>query len=100
MVETPDGGGHFDDVTLHPVVTMAAQGIGEAAIGLHAKASEFCIIESSTSRSTTTQRCCYGLRTRPQRADLGPDPKELRGAGSVRAPKVTLRPGRGGGARR
>jgi len=47
MVETPDGGGHFEEVVLHPVVTVAAEEMVEAAEALHAKSSELCFIASS-----------------------------------------------------
>jgi organic hydroperoxide reductase OsmC/OhrA len=49
MVETPDGGGHFEDVVLRPVVTVAARNMAERAEALHEDASAVCFIASSVS---------------------------------------------------
>lgn len=49
MVETPDGGGHFEEVVLRPVVTVAAEDMVERADPLHAKASERCFIAASVN---------------------------------------------------
>lgn len=48
MRQTPDGGGHFTEVTLRPVVTISA-GDPELARGIHAEASEKCFIASSVN---------------------------------------------------
>lgn len=47
MVETPDGGGHFEDVTLRPVVTVTEPEMAERAKALHHDASAICFIASS-----------------------------------------------------
>lgn len=54
MVQTPDGGGHFTVVVLHPVVTIAAApGVAgelaerERAEALHAEAARKCFIAAS-----------------------------------------------------
>lgn len=49
MVETPDGGGHFPQATLHPVVTVTSATMIEKANELHKKASELCFIASSVN---------------------------------------------------
>ncbi len=49
MVETPDGGGRFAEVVLHPKVTVAAGDDAEAAVKLHDKAHELCFIANSVS---------------------------------------------------
>jgi len=49
MEETPDGGGHFLEVTLNPVVTVAEQSMVAKANALHEKASEVCFIASSVN---------------------------------------------------
>jgi organic hydroperoxide reductase OsmC/OhrA len=49
MVETPDGGGHFEDVVLRPVVTIAEAGMAERAHALHHDASAVCFIASSVN---------------------------------------------------
>jgi organic hydroperoxide reductase OsmC/OhrA len=48
MVETSDGGGHFEEVVLHPVVTY---GGGDAlkAAGLHERAHAVCFIANSVN---------------------------------------------------
>jgi len=49
MVETPDGGGHFEDVVLRPVVTVAAREMVERAQALHEDASAVCFIAASVN---------------------------------------------------
>ncbi len=49
MVETPNGGGHFEDVVLRPVVTVAEPGMAERAQALHHDASTICFIASSVN---------------------------------------------------
>lgn len=44
MVETPDGGGHFIEVTLNPIVTIKEITMVDMANKLHKKASELCYI--------------------------------------------------------
>ena len=47
MVETPDGGGHFTEVVLRPVVTVAPGSDPALADALHDKAHHLCFIASS-----------------------------------------------------
>jgi organic hydroperoxide reductase OsmC/OhrA len=47
MVETPDGGGHFTEVILHPEVTVSDESMIEKANNLHEKAASLCFIASS-----------------------------------------------------
>lgn len=47
MVETPDGGGHFSEVTLNPVVIVADESMIEKANSLHEKAAQLCFIANS-----------------------------------------------------
>jgi organic hydroperoxide reductase OsmC/OhrA len=49
MAQTPDGGGSFREVTLHPVVEIADSAQRELAQSLHAEASAKCFIASSVS---------------------------------------------------
>jgi organic hydroperoxide reductase OsmC/OhrA len=49
MVETADGGGHFTEVTLKPVVTVKDSSMIDNAIELHHKAGELCFIASSVN---------------------------------------------------
>jgi organic hydroperoxide reductase OsmC/OhrA len=46
MAETADGGGHFTEVVLHPVVTIK-EGDHERATQLHKRAHELCYIANS-----------------------------------------------------
>lgn len=48
MVETPDGGGHFEEVTLHPVVTIATGNI-DRATALHVRAHDLCFVARSVN---------------------------------------------------
>jgi organic hydroperoxide reductase OsmC/OhrA len=49
MLETPGGGGRFEEVVLRPVVTVAGQGAIERAEALHHEASRRCFIASSVN---------------------------------------------------
>jgi organic hydroperoxide reductase OsmC/OhrA len=49
MIETEDGGGHFEEVVLHPLVTVAEAGMVERAQALHHDASAVCFIASSVN---------------------------------------------------
>ena len=48
MVETPDGGGHFEEVTLHPEVTISAGDAGRA-VALHERAHDLCFVANSVN---------------------------------------------------
>jgi organic hydroperoxide reductase OsmC/OhrA len=49
MVETPDGGGHFTEVTLNPRVVVSRESNVETAEALHHKAHELCFIAKSVN---------------------------------------------------
>jgi organic hydroperoxide reductase OsmC/OhrA len=49
MEETPDGGGHFLEVTLNPTVTVLDQSMVTRANALHEKANELCFIAGSVN---------------------------------------------------
>lgn len=49
MVETADGGGHFTEVTLNPIVTVINREMIEMANHLHAKANALCFIAASVN---------------------------------------------------
>jgi len=49
MRQTADGGGHFVEVTLHPVVTVRDAAQVDLATSLHQGASERCFIASSVA---------------------------------------------------
>jgi organic hydroperoxide reductase OsmC/OhrA len=49
MVETEDGGGHFEDVVLNPLVTVAEAGMVERAQELHHDAAAACFIAASVN---------------------------------------------------
>jgi organic hydroperoxide reductase OsmC/OhrA len=49
MAETADGGGHFTEVVLRPLVTVTAAEMTEAAVELHEEASRKCFIASSVN---------------------------------------------------
>ena len=49
MEETADGGGHYTEVTLHPVVTVTDASMIDKANELHKRASELCFIASSVN---------------------------------------------------
>ncbi|SHL03783.1 OsmC family protein [Actinacidiphila paucisporea] len=49
MTQTPDGGGHFTDALLSPVVEVADEATVEKATALHADAHRLCFIASSVN---------------------------------------------------
>ena len=49
MVETPDGGGHFTEVTLKPVVTVKDSSMIDKANELHHEANKLCFIANSVN---------------------------------------------------
>ncbi len=63
MTQTPDGGGAFREVTLHPVVEIADPAQAELAQSLHAEASAKCFIASSVN---------FPVRHEPTIAVAGP----------------------------
>ena len=53
MVETANGGGHFTEVTLNPIVTVTENSMIEKANELHKKANELCFIANSVNFTVT-----------------------------------------------
>ena len=49
MEETADGGGHFTEITLHPVVTVTDASMIEKANALHEGANKVCFIAASVN---------------------------------------------------
>lgn len=49
MTETPGGGGHFTEVTLHPEVTITDASAADKAAELHHRAHELCFIANSVN---------------------------------------------------
>lgn len=49
MVQTPDGGGHFESVLLRPLVTIADPAQAELAAALHGAAAAKCFIAASVN---------------------------------------------------
>jgi organic hydroperoxide reductase OsmC/OhrA len=58
MVETSNGGGHFTEVTLNPMVTVTESSMIEKANELHHKASELCFIASSVNFAVHHRPVC------------------------------------------
>ncbi len=51
MTQTSDGGGHFKEVTLNPIVIVKEDGMIQLAKELHHKANELCFIARSVNFS-------------------------------------------------
>ena len=49
MMETSNGGGHFTEVTLNPIVIVTENSMVEKANKLHKKANELCFIANSVN---------------------------------------------------
>jgi organic hydroperoxide reductase OsmC/OhrA len=49
MIEQQNGGGHFDKVTLYPMVTIKDATKAKEAEALHQKANKYCFIANSVN---------------------------------------------------
>jgi organic hydroperoxide reductase OsmC/OhrA len=49
LVETPDGGGHFEEVVLQPQVTITTPEKLDRAIALHERAHDLCYVANSVN---------------------------------------------------
>lgn len=58
MTETPDGGGYFSEVILHPEVTITDASQTTKADELHKKANELCFIANSVRFPVHHQPIC------------------------------------------
>jgi organic hydroperoxide reductase OsmC/OhrA len=55
LVETPDGSGHFEEVTLHPLVTITSAQRMERATELHTRAHDLCFVANSVNFDVRTE---------------------------------------------
>lgn len=58
MEETADGGGHFKQVTLHPIVTVTDAAMVNKANSLHHEANKLCFIANSCNFPIHHQPTC------------------------------------------
>lgn len=58
MEETPDGSGHFTNVTLNPVVTVTEQQMVDKANAIHHEANKYCFIANSVNFPVLHQPVC------------------------------------------
>lgn len=63
MIETPDGGGRFQQVTLYPVVTVASADMIAQANALHERANQKCFIANSCNFPVHHQPGCVSAST-------------------------------------
>ena len=70
IMETPDGGGQFKEVTLHPVVTVTDNSAMEEAHELHKKAHELCFIANSVNFPVYHKPIIKPIDNRHQSGDL------------------------------
>lgn len=61
MVETPDGGGHFSEVTLYPAVIVAEPSMVEKANALHQQANTLCFIANSCNFPVHHKPSCHAV---------------------------------------
>ncbi|WP_420151825.1 OsmC family protein [Spirosoma sp.] len=61
MVETADGGGHFSEVTLRPVVVVAEATMIQKANELHHQANKLCFIANSCNFPVYHEPACSAL---------------------------------------
>lgn len=66
MEETPDGGGHFTEVQLHPVVSVQDASMLEKANELHHKAYQLCFIANSCNFPVRHFPTCHVAEQKPQ----------------------------------
>jgi organic hydroperoxide reductase OsmC/OhrA len=60
LVETPDGGGHFETVTLRPAVTIGGSDHIERATALHGRAHDLCFVANSVNFAVLTEPAVVG----------------------------------------
>ncbi|HZG23538.1 MAG TPA: OsmC family protein [Chitinophagaceae bacterium] len=58
MVENPDGGGYFKEVTLYPEVTVTDEAMISTANSLHHQANKMCFIANSCNFPVNHQPTC------------------------------------------
>ncbi len=63
MIVTPDGGGRFREVTLHPVVTVADAHMIDKANALHEPANQKCFIANSCNFPVHHRPTCVPAST-------------------------------------
>lgn len=63
MVETPDRGGHFSEVTLSPLVVVANQSMIDKANELHHQAHKLCFIANSCNFPVHHNPTCNAINT-------------------------------------
>lgn len=61
MIETSNGGGHFSEVTLNPIVTVTENSMIEKANELHKKANELCFIANSVNFPVHHKPACHTM---------------------------------------
>jgi organic hydroperoxide reductase OsmC/OhrA len=61
MTETEDGGGHFTEVTLHPLVVVSDASMIDKANALHHRANELCFIANSCNFPIHHEPVCKAL---------------------------------------
>jgi organic hydroperoxide reductase OsmC/OhrA len=61
LVETPDGGGHFETVTLRPAVTIESSAHIERATALHVRAHDLCFVANSVNFEVRTEPTVAGV---------------------------------------
>jgi organic hydroperoxide reductase OsmC/OhrA len=61
MIETSNGGGHFSEVTLNPVVTVTENSMIPKANELHKKANELCFIANSVNFPVHHKPQCHTM---------------------------------------
>jgi organic hydroperoxide reductase OsmC/OhrA len=61
MIETSNGGGHFSEVTLNPVVTVTENSMIPKANELHKKANELCFIANSVNFPVHHKPKCHTM---------------------------------------
>jgi organic hydroperoxide reductase OsmC/OhrA len=55
LVETPDGSGHFEEVTLRPQATIASAQHVDRATALHGRAHDMCFVANSVNFDVRTE---------------------------------------------
>lgn len=62
MQQTPDGGGHFTEVTLHPNVIVRSESMIDKANQLHQQANKLCFIANSCNFPVYHKSTCIVRR--------------------------------------
>lgn len=65
MIDNGADGGHFQEITLHPIVTVSEPSMVEKAIAMHHEAHRICYIANSLNFEVRCSPTCHVINAQP-----------------------------------